>query len=848
MASIGTIRSVFHGIEKDFVKDCVLAACTAIATPIVATRIVDLPEDDPIVKFMVSAISLIIALTLSGTLVAYRQRRRRHKTMKASGNKIAVYITQLQGDDDAGNHRAILIDSLRDQIGSHMLEIIPEGELPVSSRDSSTDDTIAPRVEEKARDMLQKNGGSVYIWGRVFTIGTTTSLALRFVSLSPEHDGMDRQVFNITSENKLDAKLAPTVIKAVSMIVLSKIMPLLKGGNLDTQMKAIESFIRPLAFSPPAGVSVAETTQVRSIYAYYLYKRALKEKNIALLDDAEKAYRLPIEAEKKGESIDPIELAMAYFGLANVMSTRGEWKDGTTSIAQSLSHYKFAAGILTLKDHPLEWQAIHYAKGLAHWALGRMATGVEDLIEAAACFRVASGDITTGKTLSLPEQRQETVFNWQEAERNLGLVAVDIRNRGAHWDIHNMDDYMMQLSMRWHLRAGKIIADKMQTGGQPTLAETIDFAHAELWTSALWIGTEKEALMSHQLETTLRHTLKIFGNSRVEERREVMKQTLPMLQMLVRKAQYYPSERDIAREFSNKCLEAIDNAQSPLESVQVYMGLAKLQKSTIKQGDASGMIAAQTPYLMKALEYATRDKAYLYRADILEELAGLDYLAWDISDDIAHLRKGYERACEAAEVLTYDNTPSLYRSAHYWKASILRNLLQTMPESDPDYLTLTLNAAQTYEKSLTGVADKNDSTYSATYENIAILYGTVGEKVDDIDVLRKAATAYEESLAHTDKNADIAAWERRNFLYGQVNYIISEIEVRVDGICEPKTVLKMIKGFQAYLDSPGTDKQEGHVAFAQEWVGKAQGLLEGLGLSGDSSKWPERVKLTDRAA
>lgn len=848
MSSIGTIGSaLFQGIERDFIKDCVITVCTTVATPIVASQIMGATQDDPTVKILVSVFFATIALIIGAAFVIYRQRRRRHKTRRASGKKVAVYITQLQGDDDAGNHRAVLIDSLRAQIGSDLLEIIPEGELPLADRDSSNDDAVAPRVEAKARDMLKENGGSLYIWGRVFTIGNTSSLALRFVSLSAEHDGMDRQVFNITPDNKLEEKLAPVVIKSLSMIVLSKIIPVINDGDIDTQMKSVENFVRPLAMTPPANLPLSETTQIRSIYAYYLYKRALKEKDLKLLDDAAQIYRMPITTPSDGKS-DRLDRGMAYFGLGNVLTARGEWKEGLLAFSTAIQCYKTAVQILTLKEHPLEFQALHYAMGMAYWARARMANGVPDLIEAAACFRVASGDLTSDKEINLAEKRQETLYKWQDAERNLGLVAVEMRYKGAHWDVHNMDEYMQQVSMRWNLRNMANLAGKADIEKDTTLAEKIDNAHAALWASAMWIGTEQEAERSRSLLGALMFALNGFKEASPAQRKPLMRETLLMLDMLSRKAKYYPEERDIARAFYELCIETLDDQNCPLEVLQFYLGLMGLHETVQDEKDIHAVVEGYAPYITEALQYATRDMTPLFLAEILEKQSTVEYQRWETTKNPSHLIKCCEYASAALNDITFEQYPNLYRSAHFWKAGALWVLLRDMPETHPDYLKLNIEAAHDYEAAITGVMNKNDPTYVSIQEKIGTLYSCVGEKIDDVALLRRSAQAFEQALAYTDKDKNVKEWERYNFLIGQIYYIISEIDIRVDRICEPRTILKMIDGLQAYLDTHSTDKVESLVVFAREWTDKARGLLEGFGLTGDPASWPERVHLDERAA
>lgn len=133
-------------------------------------------------------------------------RNRRHTgSARARGDRLAIYVAWIDGDDACGTARHRIMTSLRHEIGRDTVEVLPAGLRP-RWHDDLGFDAVKTATEREAHRLLQRKGGHLLIWGRLDHLDGSSVLELNFTS--PD-TAVTEGSYSFADKLRLDAAFGP---------------------------------------------------------------------------------------------------------------------------------------------------------------------------------------------------------------------------------------------------------------------------------------------------------------------------------------------------------------------------------------------------------------------------------------------------------------------------------------------------------------------------------------------------------------------------------------------------------------------------------------------------------------
>src|SRR5262249_1820272 len=86
------------------------------------------------------------------------------RTARAKGDRIAVYVARLVGDDESGTLRRSVIDTIINELGRDAMEVIPAAIMLQRQEGYSDEDSLAG-ANIKARKFLLRKRAQLLVWG-----------------------------------------------------------------------------------------------------------------------------------------------------------------------------------------------------------------------------------------------------------------------------------------------------------------------------------------------------------------------------------------------------------------------------------------------------------------------------------------------------------------------------------------------------------------------------------------------------------------------------------------------------------------------------------------------------------
>jgi tetratricopeptide (TPR) repeat protein len=286
---------------------------------------------------------------------------------KATAGRLTIAVKHL-ARDNKDEHEGILLDEL----GHFEVEGVEV--LPVD-RTVDPEEPAKKDAEDKARDLLEKTGADVLIWGSVISLGGKSAMRLNW---TPARD---------TPGAKSTGKYQTETI-ALPPEFWSDLKQIL---GLLTQSRLAE-----LTFDQPGQYVAAKLEplirQVRSL------------------------------VEKKEGVWDAETLAGVRFGLATALAQDGEQTGNSEPLAESIGLYRQVLDEYTRARVPLEWALTQNNLGNALKVLGERESGTARLEEAVAAYREALQENT----------RARVPLQWAFTQMNLALVYRALFDKGHH--------------------------------------------------------------------------------------------------------------------------------------------------------------------------------------------------------------------------------------------------------------------------------------------------------------------------------------------------------------------------------------------------------------------------------
>jgi tetratricopeptide (TPR) repeat protein len=384
------------------------------------------------------------------------------RTLVPSGDRIAIYVADLFGDDQEGTARANVVASIQHAIGTGAVEV-----LTTRLRLRLADGSVGRAVEDtnaEARRWLRRNDGELLIWGRILTLNQMSVLELRFVTADGPDD-MAGQRFRFDRELLLEEKFAPEMGAALGAVAGALALPATERGTAvgyrlslladrlrlmteasteklraDDRAVLLESYGKILG---TLGDQLGDTTKLESAVAAFRAALVCRDRNLvpdrwaatqnnlgaalALLGDRETSNKHLEEAlaafraaqEQRSVSSTPVVWAMTQSNIGNVLMNIGVRERGTVRLEEAVAAYCAALEETQRDLVTLDWAGIQNNLGGALMRLGEREGGTERLEEAIRAYRAA-----------LEEARRDRVpLGWAGTLSNLASALLLLSDR-----------------------------------------------------------------------------------------------------------------------------------------------------------------------------------------------------------------------------------------------------------------------------------------------------------------------------------------------------------------------------------------------------------------------------------
>jgi hypothetical protein len=150
------------------------------------------------------------------TRSARRWTERTHRTAKAKGDRLSVYVAEFGDDEVSRTAHNRVIASIRSEFGPDRVEVVPAG-IALHLNPEVSDDFASADALKKARALLKKKHGDLLIWGQMQVLpGMRPQIELHFVTA--ESDRSRAEPFNFTDRLMLESDFAPEMGAALAAI------------------------------------------------------------------------------------------------------------------------------------------------------------------------------------------------------------------------------------------------------------------------------------------------------------------------------------------------------------------------------------------------------------------------------------------------------------------------------------------------------------------------------------------------------------------------------------------------------------------------------------------------------
>jgi len=775
------INSHVASFSQELSKDCFYGGCKSLAVLIggyCATLTGWQIDKMWIIGWVLLSIGVCLMIVAG---ILGRERKRQHATLKAKGDRLAIYVAQLEGDNEAGNVRSLIIETLNHEIGRNAVEVRPEGSASILPEDSSLDNDIAPEVLERAREILNKNAGHLYIWGRVSTIGQSMAVWLRFISTAPGHDGNETRKFAITEDQTLGTQFAPEMGKVFGAIVVSMALPTIQNsGRFDETAARMAQWLKPLADSPLTGFSPGDRTQLLMAYALLQRQRALHMRDSAPLEESIAVYRRALRDCSKDAA--PMAWGAAQIGLGNALLDLGVWKTGVLSLKPSVEAFRAALEVYPCEQNPYTWAAVQDRIGMAEMHLGMKGEGVPAWgrsIDAFCMSHARNVQPAMDEPMAARDPREmirnplkpeelkaDKPHDWTETHANLGYVLhLFAKNRG------DRNGLVTAYQLRANTTAWALLRlKKAEEDGSTDISQAYFEVAKEM--AATCMEVEGTPLDDISRIITARDTIGFFEKSltcpQVPDNRRRADTLYHMAQTL---ALAHRDDEPTHAECLNiyrQALAAENRADRPFEwaLIQNRIG-SKLLKIGSPTNDLDLLYEASMAY-RAALEEQKQDRVPLEWAESNWGIA----LTLNRIADIEKNEKMKEMALLGFRItfqeLTRERMPFQWALAQYQLGNALMDIEKRGEEMTREAVGCFRNAL------LERTRERNALEWANTQIALARALSELANIKKDEDIWKQAAEACRLALEEFNRHDTPHDWRMANFMLGTALYEINE--------------------------------------------------------------------------
>ena len=324
----GKGQSHFPGIFQSLVATAIGAGCGPLVTWCwsLAFHRQQTGGAENLISAVTTAVLFLFCWLIWG--IAGRLRRHgQHKTPRAEGKRLAIYVAELTGDDAAGSARASVINTIRHELGKDTVEVNVAG-IHLAPKPGLNETAAAIEIARQARALLRRRNGDLLIWGARRTLSQTDAIELHFVSATDDR-GRDKP-FAVMTGNRLllEADFAPEMGTALAALTAALAAPAVseRGTYIARRLIPVADRLSPLARNPKQVLRPNDRAQILASYALLSCVIGEQSGDVMRLEEAVRAYRDALR-EYTRERV-PLRWAGTQNNLSNALLRLDERKSG----------------------------------------------------------------------------------------------------------------------------------------------------------------------------------------------------------------------------------------------------------------------------------------------------------------------------------------------------------------------------------------------------------------------------------------------------------------------------------------------------------------------------------------
>lgn len=330
--------------------------------------------------------------------------------LRASGERIALLITPLEGDALHAPHRREISKAIRRELGAAVqVKLWPE-KMPIPDPTNVASVVAAHRSAQK---LLKRKNFDLLIWGYV-----KADHAVELGFTAREWPGESRG-YVLSDTIELGPDFGEDLAAALAARVVIEAAPAAETGRpVHDLLQRARLRIAPLMYRK---LSQSARGSIFLAYANILSALgAMSTRNIELEDSIE-AYRTVLEVRTREAS--PHDWATTQNNLGVTLRTLGERQEGTETLQAAVAAFNAALEVNTRESLPVDWALVQNNLGVTLLVLGARQQGTETLDAAVAAIK-ASLEVRT---------REMLPFDWALTQNNLGnaLFLLGRRREGT---------------------------------------------------------------------------------------------------------------------------------------------------------------------------------------------------------------------------------------------------------------------------------------------------------------------------------------------------------------------------------------------------------------------------------
>jgi tetratricopeptide (TPR) repeat protein len=378
-------------IAADLLKVVVVAALTALLVKVTAGAKLEQLSSWPV---WLAATGIAVALLFAGKrLAAFRKRRALRALGKVSGQKIAILLPRLAGDDSACSQRETVREAIKHEFGEAVeLMVWPE----TLTLPEGNDADAGTQSDRTARGWLEQTGCDVVVWGRV---KGSNVLSLR---ISNGINAVDQKPYKLSSQTlDLPQEFGLELCAQIAVQAAAEAMPAYDGGTHLVPL--LEQLVRRFE----ALLARVDTPDFQLAYSAVLHRLGEQLRDTSLLKKA--LHHAEAAAQTLVRTETPGELVYVNYNIGSILMDLAERTADPIVLDRARSHLEAA------RDH-IDTDEGDISYGIVLAMIGNQRRDTSLLQQAAAEFE---------KVRSAPLGRHSDT-DVGKAHHNLGTVRTTL--------------------------------------------------------------------------------------------------------------------------------------------------------------------------------------------------------------------------------------------------------------------------------------------------------------------------------------------------------------------------------------------------------------------------------------